>query len=206
MSRMRAYRTGRRRAALAALTAASVIAVAVLAAPGTGYGATFKLVRDAANRFTIDVPSTWGVKPPDHGQALVVKGPAPAGRLPDSLDVIVETVPTSITPQSCVYEAEQVMRFAIHSWTNLSQGPITIGGLPGYDRIYTWTAHPGGPRRSIQACVTRGRTAYMMVATTQDTPTNVGATMPVLMQMIQSFKINPEAPSQTPLEEGPQGR
>jgi hypothetical protein len=203
---MLARHAERLRAARPALATAMAVAAAVLAAPGIGYGITYKLVRDPANRFTIDIPSTWGVKPSDHGQALVVKGPAPAGQLPDSLDVIVETMPTSISPQNCVYEAEQVMRFAIHTWTNVSQGPIAIGGKPGYNRIYTWTAKPGGPRRSIQACVTTGHTAYMMVATTANTPADVSADMPVLLHMIETFRINPEAPSQTPTQQGPQER
>lgn len=181
-------------------TGAVVVAllVAVLTIPVTAaQNSSLQLVRDTTDRFSIEVPSTWHVQKSTGDPALVAKAPAPSGQLPDSVDVIVRDMPTTLSPAACIKQADRVMRFAIHSWKIVSEGPTTIGGQPAYTRVYTWTSG-GKPRRSVQACVTTGRRAYMIVATTQNSPAAESADMPLLMQIIQTLHVNPQAASPQP--------
>lgn len=203
----RVLRGGRngRAVGLACLAVAVAALAAVPAAPGAGASPGGKTVRDAGNRFTIEIPPTWGVYPPGRGQALLARGPAPAGALRDTLDVIVEDTATPLSPAACVGEAERFMRLAIHSWTDLGSAPTTVGGRPAYEHTYVWQASTGNQRRSVQVCVTQGRRAFMLIGTTENTPALVSAGMPVIMRIIDTFRINPEAPPPAPLDRGSQG-
>ncbi len=184
---------------LAGVAVAVALATAWPATPTAGQVVSLRTVRDPANRFTIDVPVTWRIQTSmTKDPTLSARSPTPGGQLPDSIDVILRDTIVPLSPAACVHEAEQVMRFAIHSWTDLAQGPQTIGTLPGYSRVYTWRSSTGDPRRSVQVCVTQGRRAFMLIGTTEDTPPRVSAGMPVLMRIIATFHPNPAAaPSAT---------
>ncbi len=195
---MRTHPQKLRWGALVALVAAAITAAG---APAGAVGQTpgLRVVRDPANRFTIDVPATWHVQTSVKNPSVVAKAPAPPRELPDSVDVIVYDMATPISPATCVHEAEQVMRFAIRSWTNVSEGPATVAGLPAYTRTYTWRASTGDQRRSVQTCVTQGRRAFMMIGTTENTPAQVRADVPVLLRVLETLRVNPGAlPSPTP--------
>jgi hypothetical protein len=190
---------------LACLAVAVAALAAAAAVPGAGPGPGGKTVRDAGNRFTLRIPSTWEVYPPARGQALLARGPAGTGALPDTLDVIVEDTAMPLSPAACVGEAERFMRFAIHSWTDLGSAPTTVGGRPAYEHTYVWQASTGNQRRSVQVCVTQGRRAFMLIGTTENTPAQPSAGLLVIMRIIDSFRINPEAPPPAPLDRGSQG-
>jgi|GEM_PF-990406 len=165
---------------------------AVSPVPAGGTSATqtanLRTVDDPKHRFTIAVPATWHVQTSTGDPAVVASSPAPAGKLPDSVDVIVRDMPMQLTPEGCVKEAGRVLVYAIHSYTTLSQGPETIGTLPAYTHTYAWHTKTGEARRSLQVCTTIGRRAFVMIGTTNDSPEAVRQTMPVLTRIIETFR------------------
>jgi hypothetical protein len=161
-------------------------------------GATLKTVRDPLGRFTIDVPAAWHIQTSTSSRAAAVTAEAGtrSGQLPNNVIVVAEETPSALSPQACVGKADLVMRFLIHSWTTVQQGPAMLGGMPAYSRSYVWRAQTGQQRRSVQSCVTMGRQAFMVVGTTADTPANVRQDLPQLQQIMNTFR--PLAPAPPP--------
>ncbi len=159
-----------------------------------------RTVDDPKHRFTIAVPTTWHVQTSTGDPAVVASSPAPAGKLPDSVDVIVRDMPMQLTPEGCVKEAERVLVYVIHSYTTLGQGPETIGTLPAYTHAYAWHTKTGEARRSLQVCTTIGHRAFVMIGTTNDSPEAVRQTMPVLTRIIETFR---PAAAQPEVEQAP---
>jgi hypothetical protein len=153
---------------------------------------SLKVVTDPQHRFTIAIPSNWLVKTSTDSRSAAVSAnsPAAAGSLSDSVDVVIQDFDYAISPQSCLGDAATVMRFTIHSWTTLHEGPATLAGMPAYSRVYRWRTASGQPRRSIQTCVTVGRRAFVVVGTTDDTTAAVNQRFPVIQQIIASFRPN----------------
>jgi hypothetical protein len=178
------------------LGAAVVLGMMMLSAVAMTNGATFKNARDPLGRFTISVPATWSVQTSTSPRAasVITQAPAKPGQLPDSVDVIVQDMPSALTAQTCVGEADTVMRFTIHKWTNVSQGKSTLGGLPAYTRVYNWQTSTGQQRQSIQSCATLGRRAFMVVGTTANTPISVRQNLPQLQQIMNTFRPLASAP------------
>ncbi len=175
--------------------AAVVVAMMIFTSMALTEGATLKIVRDPLGRFTISVPATWNVETSTSSRAAAVKTTAPpTSGLPDSVDVIVQDMPTALSPQACIGEADTVMRFTIHSWTTVRQGATTLGGLPAYSRVYDWRVKTGQERESVQSCVTRGRRVFMVVGTTANAPTNVRQNLPQLQQIMNTFRPLASAP------------
>jgi hypothetical protein len=176
--------------------AAVVLGITMLSTVDMTQGATFKNVRDPLGRFTISVPATWNVQTSTSSRAAAVKTQAPteSGQLPDSVDVIVQDMSSTLSPQTCVGEADMVMRFTIHSWTTVRQGASTLGGLPAYSRVYAWRTPTGQQRQSVQSCITMGRRAFMVVGTTANTPINVRQHLPQLQQIMDTFRPLASAP------------
>ena len=175
-------------------TAGAVLAIAVVAALATAGAVTaqnlsLKLVRDPQNRFTIDVPASWNVTTQAKNPTVQAKSPAPSATLSDSLNVTVYDWKTPLSAQACISESDIVLRYAIHTWTTVTQGPVTIAGHPGYSRVYNWKAG-NEPRQSVETCVTHGNRVYVAVGTTDNTPAKVNATMPVLQHAIATLQPN----------------
>jgi hypothetical protein len=168
------------------------IALVGAAAEGAAPVAATHVVTDPQNRFTIAVPADWNVQTSTgrRSPAVTAKAPAVSGQLPDSVDVIAQDLPSAVSPQGCASEAAQVMRFTIHQWTTLHEGPATLAGLPAYSRSYTWRASVGQVRRSVQTCVTMGRRAFVVVATTANTQAGIQQDLPRLQQVMNTFRPN----------------
>jgi hypothetical protein len=168
------------------------IALVGAAAEGAAPPPASHVVKDPQNRFTIAVPADWHIQTSTGARSPAVdaKAPAVSGQLPDSVDVITQDLPTAITPQGCAGQAAQVMRFTIHQWTTLHEGPATLAGLPAYSRSYTWRASVGQVRRSIQTCVTMGRRAFVVVGTTANTQAGIQQDLPRLQQIMETFRPN----------------
>jgi hypothetical protein len=166
------------------------LAMATVIASGFASAATLRTVRDPKNRFTIAIPSTWNVQTStaSRAPAVAAKAPTPAGHLPDSLDVITQDLSAPITPAVCLSEATTVMRFSIHNWTTLHEGPTTLAGMKGYSRSYVWRAATGAQRRSVQTCVTLGRRAFVLVGTTENTPAAASHDLVQIEQIMQTFR------------------
>jgi hypothetical protein len=190
----------------AAMLAAVVIAALAAAVPVTAQTVALKPVRDPQNRFTIGVPSTWHVTTQSKNPAVEAKSPTATSMLPDSLDVTVYDWTGAISPQQCISESDMVLRYTIHTWTTVREGPTTIGGQPAYSRVYTWKTSSGEPRQSVEVCATHGNRVYVAVGTTENTSGKVNATMPLLQSAIATLQpniTNAPAPSSAPTH--PQG-
>lgn len=192
--------TGRSAVQTAGALLAALATIALLAGVGpvTAQSINLRAVRDPENRFTIAVPASWNVQTQTKNPSVEAKSPAPKTTLPDSLDVIVYDMPHALSAQDCVHESDIVLRFAIHSWTTVKEGPVSIGGEPAYSRVYNWKAGNGEQRQSVEACVTHGGRVFMAVGTTENTQAKIGATMPVLQQAIATLKPNLAAASTAP--------
>lgn len=150
-------------------------------------GGSYRTVYDLGNRFTIVIPATWKVTTSHGDPALSAVASSTDGSLPTSLAVIVRDLPVAITPETCVYEAQYVMRRAIQRYASVAVGPDHIGSLPAWSRAYTWTARNGEERRSVQTCVTVGRRAILAIGTTANRPARLRDDMPELTRAIQSL-------------------
>ncbi|HLW49119.1 MAG TPA: hypothetical protein VKW09_15320 [bacterium] len=183
-----------------ALLAMIVIAALAAAVPVTAQSVALKSVRDQQNRFSIAVPSTWHVTTQSKNPAIEAKSPATSAMLPDSLDVTVYDWSANINPQQCISESDMVLRYTIHTWTTVRQGPTTVGGQPAYMRVYDWKTASAEPRQSVEVCMTHANRVYVAVGTTENTSAKVSATMPLLERAIATLTpnlANAPAPSET---------
>src|SRR5207302_7399458 len=133
-------------------------------------------------------PADWIVLLSTQDRAVSARSPAMPGRLSDTIDVIARDLPRAITPENCAWQAAMVMRFTIHQWATVREGPGELAGLPAYSREYTWRTSTGYERRSIQTCVTLGRRAFVVVGTTTDTPSDVARDLPELERLMATFR------------------
>jgi len=182
-------------------TAGVAVMILSLAAVHLALPAALTTVYDLKNRFTINVPADWIVLLSTQDRAVSARSPAVPGRLSDTIDVIARDLPRAITPENCAWQAAMVMRFTIHQWTTVREGPGMLAGLPAYSREYTWRTSTGHERRSIQPCVTPERRAFVIVGTTTDTPSDVARDLPELERLMATFRpirptlLEPEGPS-----------
>ncbi len=171
-------------------------------APGAARVLGLRTVTDVENRFTISVPATWHVQTSTGDPAVEADAPAaPAGATPDSVNVIVRDMPVPLSPESCVQEAGRVLRYVLHAYTTVSQGPDKIGDRPAYAHAYIWRTKAGEERWSVMECVTEGRRAFVMIGTTQNSPDRVRKELPVLTTIIGTLRlavVQPEAPKTGP--------
>jgi hypothetical protein len=151
----------------------------------------YRTVHDFDNRFTIAVPAAWKVTTSRGDPALAAVSSSPDGGLPASLVVIVRDLPVAISAETCVYEAQYVMRRAIQRYASVAAGPDHIGALPAWSHAYIWTAKTGEERRSVQVCVTVGRRAILAIGTTANQPARLRDDMPALTRSIQSLRPAP---------------
>ncbi len=164
------------------------VLIGVLLAAGAGQALALRTVTDVSNRFIIGVPTNWQVKTSSGDPALEATAPASGKLTPDSVNVIVRDMPMALSPQSCVQEAQGVLKYVIHSYTTVSEGPQKVAALPAYSYEYDWQTKTGEPRRSIAVCTTIGHRAFMIVGTTENTPAKVQAVMPEIAQIVQTFR------------------
>ncbi len=164
------------------------VLIAVLVSGAAGQALTLRTVKDVNDRFTIGVPANWRVKTSTGDPALEATAPASGKLTPDSVNVIVRDMPMALSPQSCVQEAQGVLKYVIHAYTTVSEGPQTVATLPAYSYVYDWKTKTGEPRRSIAVCTTIGHRAFMIVGTTGNTPAKVRTVMPQIAQIVQTFR------------------
>lgn len=198
----RSYAVGH--AGLRLVILASIVLVSVFAGTAAGLAASSApagvpsstapqvVVKDPENRFTIMVPTNWAVQTSTSARAPAVTAHAPAagGRLPNTVDVIAQDLPSAISPQECGDKISQVMRFTIHRWTTLHEGTATFLGLPAYSRTYTWRTNAGEDRRSDLMCVTMGRRAFVMIGTVANDQHGAPGDLTQLQRIIATFRPN----------------
>ena len=181
--------------ALIGMVVAATLAVG--SAPGLATELELVTVQDSAGRFLIAVPSTWRVDRSLKDRALSAKSPEP-GPAPDTLEVFVRDTPVAMSPAACGSQIAWVMRMTIGSWTTVSEGPDTIGGLAAFTREYTWRLKTGEERHSIQTCVTVGRRAFVIIGTTENSPLRRARILPELSRMIATFRPGGAPPAGDP--------
>lgn len=200
---MHAGRTG-------SFIALAVAALLVLPTVSDAQSEKLRAVRDPQDRFMISIPITWQVKTSTRDPAVEAKSPAPAGELPDTLDVIVRDLPRPLSPEACVHKAEQLMRLVIHDFATLEERPDEIAGLPAYSHSYVWRTRTGVDRRSYQVCLTVRSRAFMMIGSTTNTATYVHDRLTTLSRIMETFRpqagpreVVREKPRAEPEETGP---
>lgn len=194
-----------------AVISAALAVAAALASPivGGAQSDALRLVHDPRHRFTIDIPVTWEVRTSTGDPAVEAKSPAPLGELSDTLIVIVRDLLLSITPQTCVRQARQVMRIMGTDFKTVDEHPDELGGLHAYIHAYTWRTRAGVDRRSYQVCATLSRRAFVLIGTTTNIPERVRERMSALERIVSTFRPEggpapaPEKPSREPGESGP---
>ncbi len=155
--------------------------------PGDARSEVLRPVRDPQNRFMISVPASWETRT-SNWAAISALSPAPVGEMPDSLEIVVKDLPSPISAETCVHRVEQVMRFTIHAFTTLEEGPDEVAGLQAFSHSYSWRTRTGVDRRSRQVCVTIGRRVFVLIGSTTDTPDHVRENMPVLQRIMTTFR------------------
>jgi len=172
-------------------TAVLAVAAALLAgAPAAGQPGGSRLVHDPADRFTIAVPVSWNVRTSSGDPAVVATGPPRTGELPETVNVIARDTFVAMSSENCVREAARVMRVFGHiAFATVSEGPTTVGDLPGYTHAYTWRTKDGEDRWSLQVCVVMNREAFVMTGTTTNTATRVEEDAPLLTKIMGTFRV-----------------
>ena len=182
------------RTVAAVLAVAAAMTAVLSTADANGIALILRTIQDPGARFTIRVPATWEVATSSKDPVVEARSPVAAGQTPSTVDVIVRDLPAVLSPESCVHQAETVMRYLIPSFKTLNQSPKTVGGFPAYSHSYTWRTRDGGDRRSLQVCVTIGHRAFVVIGTTDNTPDRVRHDMPTLAGIIDTLHPNPFTP------------
>ena len=146
-------------------------------------------VEDLRHVFALSVPTTWETKVTKGDTAVSTRSPATGDEPPDSVEVVVRDTILGITDaKSCEDKVKWVMRVWLHTqFTTLSEGPMTIGGLPSYGQTYTWTTSTGAQRWSTQACVVQGGRVYVLTGTTVYAPPAAPAHADLILAILNSF-------------------
>ena len=182
-----------------------IVAAATMAAGASAGLAGTELVsiQDSEGRFLISVPPTWQVDGSRRDPAFSAKAPEAPGTAPDTLEIFVRDMLFPLSPEGCASQVAWVMRMTIHTWTTLSEGPDTVGGLAAYSRAYTWHLKTGEERRSIQTCAPLGRRVFVIIGTTRNTPSHVARNLADLTRMIATFRPGPAPLPVAPEPRGP---
>lgn len=162
--------------------------VAAVAADGFAKGLELIPVPDSAGRFLISIPPTWRVDQSRKEPAFSAKSPEPPGTSPDTVEVFVRDMLFPLSPEGCAGQVAWVMRMTIRTWTTLSEGPDSIGGLAAFARAYTWHLPNGEERRSLQICAPLGRRMFVIIGTTMNTPSRVAGHLPEITRIIRTFR------------------
>jgi len=184
------------RRAAAALLAAALAGVLWPAVPGAAQPLGPQSVEDLQGRFTISVPPAWEVERSKRDPAVSAKSPAPNGALADTVNVFVRDLGFPISAQECAYLVKRVMRFTIHRWTTLREGPDNLAGLPAYSHLYVWTTQAGWERRSMETCVMMGRRAFVLIGTIDNGSSHADHDLADVTRIMGTFHPLTGAPEQ----------
>lgn len=169
-------------AALAALTAGTVHAQVSLP----------QSVNDARGRFAMSFPTDWEVATRIDGiVALLGAGPANAGHRP-TVNVVVETLPNPMPPQTYAAAAEPLAKATFHNYTVVQQSSASVRGRPAYYRYFTWETNTGVALYQLQVFMTDGPTGFVVTATTVNDRDHILREMPLMTQIIETFRVGPQ--------------
>jgi hypothetical protein len=146
---------------------------------------------DPRGRYAIDFPGDWAVRWIEEGSRDAVAGLGPAGADGRRVQVLVDMtdLPAPMSAAAAATYAETGLR-RLTAYRSLSAGPSTIGGVPGYLRIFTHTEH-GALLFEVQGYVTRGRQFYIVGGSTRTGKTQIPRDVPVILHIIGTFRLLP---------------
>jgi hypothetical protein len=166
--------------------------------PAGAQSPAVRSVGDAKGQFTIDFPADWHVIRPESG-SIAVMGVAPvmAGSHSASVNVVVEGLPRSMSPQTYAALSEQMLRAVFHDYTPIQQGSATLAGRSAYYRYYTWQANTGQILYQVQVYFTVGHKGFVVTGSTLNDPDHTRVYVPIIAQIIDTFRptIQRSAPS-----------
>jgi len=157
--------------------------------PADAQGSLMRPVVDPKGRFTIDFPADWHVLKPNGGMIAVLgvatarKGPNPA-----SVNVVVEDLPGTLSPEHYAGLSERMLRAVFHDYTPVQEGSATIGGQAAYYRYYTWQTNTGVILYQLQVYFTVDRRGFVITGSTLNDPQHTRIYVPVITQIIESFR------------------
>ena len=146
-------------------------------------------IADPKGRFTIDFPGDWHVVRPEGGM-IAVLGVATAqeGPNPASVNVVVEEIPRTMSPQTYAALSERMLRMVFHNYTTIEDGAATIAGLPAYYRYFTWQPNIGKVLYQVQVYFTVGRRGFVITGSTWNDPVHTRRYVPIIAQIIETFR------------------
>ncbi len=169
-------------ATLAALTARTVHAQVTLP----------QSVTDSHGRFAMSFPVDWDVITKVDGMVAVLgAGPVNGGHRP-TVNVVVESLPNPMPPQTYAAAAEQLARTAFHNYTVVQESSASVRGRPAYYRYFTWETNTGVTLYQLQVFLTDGQTGYVVTATTINDRGRIMQDMPLMTQIIETFRVGPQ--------------
>jgi hypothetical protein len=154
-----------------------------------GAQSSMQSIADTKGRFTIDFPSDWHVLRPESGMiavlgvAMAQEGPNPA-----SVNVVVEDIPRTISPQTYARLSERLLKTVFHNYTAIEDGAATIAGLPAYYRYFTWQPNIGRVLYQVQVYFTVGRRGFVVTGSTWNDPAYTRKYVPIIAQIIETFR------------------
>ena len=173
------------------ITTCALIALICTTSIGPAW-ATAPLVQSIADpngRFTITFPADWQVATKAEGMVAVLGvGPIEPGTRA-SVNVVVESLPTPISPAVYADRAERFVKVTFHHYTMIQQGEAVIAGRPAYYRYFTWEPNVGPAVYQIQAFFTLGQTGFVVTGSTANDSDRIRTDVPVLVQIINTFRV-----------------
>ncbi len=166
---------------------AAVLAAVSAAAAQVSLGQS---VTDLSGRFTLRVPAAWQVRRDAAGPAAVVaSAPAQSGtRVSASLQVVVSPLVGSSTPAQLAAVAEGALKNSVRHYAVVQQGATTVNGRPAYYRYFTGDRNDGVGLYQVQTYVTVDETGFVVTGTTGNTPEQIRSDIPLLVQIINTFR------------------
>lgn len=179
-----------------------LILAAILAAasPGTtrAQPAEMRTVLDPGGRFSISFPAEWRVETSPSGKPAVMGvAPSQTGEFRLNINVVVETLPSPISPQELGRIAERQLRIIFHEFTVVQEGPAQIGGRPAYFIYYTWRTNSDISIYQVQVYFTAGLTGFVVTGSTLNDQGRIRADLPVIARVVESFRPTVETAGNT---------
>jgi hypothetical protein len=181
-----------------ALRGAAIFAVLSLAAaaasaapPARAAGTAFRRVADPAGRFTIGVPADWQVMRNADASPAVIAVAIRADDFHTNINVVVQRNVGRASPEAYGEAAGRGLAAVFKGYTPVQEGPARVAGRPAFYRYFTWEMNDGSPIYQVQVYFTSAAFAFAVTGTTKNDPDHVRRDVPLLAQIIETFRVSP---------------
>jgi hypothetical protein len=153
--------------------------------------AEMRPVQDPGGRFSISFPGDWRVeKSPDGKPSVIGIAPSKPSDFHVNVNVVVETLPSALTPQSYAQASGRQLALIFHDYTVIQEGPMQVGGRSAYYRYYTWVTNSGISVYQVQVYFTVGLTGFVVTGSTINDPDRIRTDLPVIARVIETFRLS----------------